>query len=121
MIDAVECQDSAVLLILLGFQEQGLSEFREKSVFMQWLGRAKDNITIQGEKEIIGAIERGYTKYLGEVSNLRLIRESDQQRAVSIYHDTVLPLFRSVRDSCIKLRDLNHETMYAASNRAFEG
>ena len=119
MIDAVERQDSAVLLILLGFTEQGLSEFREnESIFLQWLGRAKDNITVQGEKEIIGAIERGYTEYLGEVSNLRLAAESDRQRAVTIYHDTVLPLFRSVRDSCIKLRDLNHETMYAASNRA---
>jgi two-component system, NtrC family, sensor histidine kinase KinB len=119
MIDAVERQDSAVLLILLGFKEQGLSEFRgNETIFLQWLGRAKDNITISGEKNIIEAIERGYTKYLGEVSNLRLTGESDRDRAISIYHDAVLPLFRSVRDSCIRLRDLNHETMYAASTRA---
>jgi NtrC-family two-component system sensor histidine kinase KinB len=116
MIDAVERQDSAVLLILLGFKEQGLSEFQvNEALFLQWLGRAKDNITIAGEKEIVEAIERGYTKYLGEVSNLRL---SGPDQAVSTYHEIVLPLFRSLRDSCIRLRDLNHETMYAASNRA---
>jgi len=119
MIDAVERQDSAVLLVLLGFTEQGLSEFRgNETIFLQWLGRAMDNITIPGETKIIDAIEQGYTKYLAEVSNLALTRESDRQRAVSLYHDTVLPLFRVVRDSCIKLRDLNHETMYEASNRA---
>jgi NtrC-family two-component system sensor histidine kinase KinB len=82
------------------------------------LGRAKDNITISGEKEIIAAIERGYTKYLGEVGNLRLTDEADHPRAVRVYHDVVLPHFRSVRDFCIKLREVNHETMYAASNRA---
>jgi two-component system, NtrC family, sensor histidine kinase KinB len=119
MIDAVERQDSAVLLVLLGFTEQGYPEFRKnETIFLQWLGRARDNITISGEKKIIEAIEGDYTKYLGEVSDLTLTRESDRDRAVSLYHDTVLPLFRSVRDSCIKLRDLNHETMYAASNRA---
>jgi NtrC-family two-component system sensor histidine kinase KinB len=52
------------------------------------------------------------------VSNLRLANESNHKRAVSIYHEAVLPLFRSVRESCIKLRNLNHETMYTASNRA---
>jgi len=119
MIDAVERQDSAVLLILLGFKQQGHIEFRQSETnFLQWLGRAKDNITIAGEKEVIEAIEQGYTKYLGEVSNLQLTNESDHKRAVTVYHETVLPLFRSVRDFCIKLRELNHETMYAASNRA---
>lgn len=119
MIDAVERQDSAVLMILLGFKEQGNLEFRQnETIFLQWLGRAKDNITIPGEKEVIEAIERGYTNYLGEVSTLRLTNEADHLRAIKVYHEVVLPLFRSVRDFCIKLRDLNHETMYAASNRA---
>ena len=119
MIDAVERQDSAVLLILLGFKEQGHSEFRDnETIFLQWLGRAKDNITVAGEKEVIEAIERGYTKYLEQVSNLRLTNEADNQRAIRVYHADVLPLFRSVRDSCIRLREINHETMYAASNRA---
>jgi NtrC-family two-component system sensor histidine kinase KinB len=119
MIDAVERQDSAVLLVLLSFKEQGLSEFRgNEAIFLQWLGRAKDNITIPGEKKIIEAIDRGYSKYLGEVSNLHLTSGSNHARAISIYHDLVLPSFRAVRDSCIRLRDLNHETMYAASNRA---
>jgi NtrC-family two-component system sensor histidine kinase KinB len=30
----------------------------------------------------------------------------------------VLPRFREIRDTCIKLQSLNHEAMYAASNRA---
>jgi NtrC-family two-component system sensor histidine kinase KinB len=119
MIDAVERQDSATLLILLGYEQQGASEFREnETLFLQWLGRAKDNITIPGEKEIIDHLEEGYARYLSEVSNLQLLYRSDRVKAAGAYHEVILPLFRSIRDTCIKLRDLNHETMYAASNRA---
>jgi two-component system, NtrC family, sensor histidine kinase KinB len=119
MIDAIERQDSGVLLSLLGYQEQGLKEFQEnETAFLQWLGRARDNITIPGEKEIIDSIERNYTKYLGEVGNLHRKGASNQGGAINLYHEMVLPLFRSTRDTCVKLREINHETMYAASNRA---
>ena len=119
MIDAVERQDSAALLILLGYERQGTAEFRENEIlFLEWLGRAKDNITIPGEREIIDNLETSYTRYLSEISNLQFLYRSEPARAANSYHEVVLPLFRSIRDTCIKLRDLNHETMYAASNRA---
>jgi NtrC-family two-component system sensor histidine kinase KinB len=119
MIDAIERQDSAILLYLLGYKDQGLKEFRENETpFLQWLGRARDNITIPGEKEIIDSIEQNYTRYLGEVVNLHLRGVSDQPGAVNLYHEIILPVFRSTRDTCVKLREINHETMYAASNRA---
>lgn len=119
MIDAIERQDSAVLLYLLGYREQGLREFREnETAFLQWLGRARDNITVPGEKEIIDSIELNYTRYLGEVANLHLRGASGQPGGVNLYHESILPVFRSTRDTCIKLREINHETMYAASNRA---
>jgi two-component system, NtrC family, sensor histidine kinase KinB len=119
MIDAVERQDSATLLILLGYESQGASEFRaNEPLFLQWLGRAQDNITIPGEKEILDRLEKSYARYLSEISNLQLLYRSDRTKAANAYHEVVLPLFRSIRDACIRLRDLNHETMYAASNRA---
>jgi NtrC-family two-component system sensor histidine kinase KinB len=119
MIDAIERQDSAVLLNLLGYREQGLKEFREnETAFLQWLGRARDNITIPGEQEIVDSIEQNYSRYLGEVINLHFRSASDQPGAVNLYHESILPLFRSTRDTCVKLREINHETMYAASNRA---
>ena len=119
MINDLERQDSGVLLILLNFPELGLKEFRENEVsFLQWLGRAKDNITEPGEKEVVEAIEQNYTEYLHEFSQMRLLRETAHDRAVTFYHDQVLPRFRTVREFCIKLQSLNHEAMYASSNRA---
>jgi NtrC-family two-component system sensor histidine kinase KinB len=119
MIDAVERQDSSTLFILLGYDEQGISEFREnETLFLQWLGRAKENITIPGEGEILTTLETDYTRYLKEISNLQLLKQASYGKAVNDYHEVVLPLFRSILASCISLRELNHETMYAGSNRA---
>ncbi len=119
MINDLERQDSGVLLILLHFQDLGLKEFQESEVsFLQWLGRAKDNITEPGEKELVDGIEQNYTQYLHEFSQMRVFTDTYHDRAITFYHDHVLPRFRIVRDTCIKLQSLNHEAMYASSNRA---
>ena len=119
MINDIERQDSGALLILLNFNELGSRELRDGEVsFLQWLGRAKDNITVPGEKEVVEAIENGYAQYLLELAQLRLGKEVDQEQAVTFYHDRVLPHFRTIRDHCVTLRRLNHETMYAASKEA---
>jgi two-component system, NtrC family, sensor histidine kinase KinB len=119
MHDAIERQDSIVLLYLLGYEEHSFREFREnEAAFLQWLGRAKDNITVPGEKEIVDSIEQNYTHYLEEVGNLYRKGASQRPEAINLYHESILPLFRATRNACIKLREINHETMYAASNRA---
>lgn len=119
MIDAIERQDSASLLILLGFKQLGLAQLREnESHFLQWLGRAKDNITIAGEADILNNINEGYNTYLLRLSALRDIASSSPDDAAAAYHDDVNPQFTRVRDACISLRQINEKTMFEASNRA---
>jgi NtrC-family two-component system sensor histidine kinase KinB len=119
MVYAIERQDSAILLMFLGYQEQGWNQFREnESVFFQWLGRAKDNITVEGEDKIVNMIETEYSKYLDHVSELRPISVAGPRKTGAFYHETILPSFLSVRDTCIRLREINQENMFKVSNRA---
>lgn len=119
MIDAIERQDSAILLVMLGYGDEGLRQFREnESQFLQWLGRAKDNITIEGEDKIVSTIDTGYSSYLVNFSELRLLYQAEPQKASVFYHETVLPSFKSVRDECVRLRELNQAIMFKASDRA---
>jgi two-component system, NtrC family, sensor histidine kinase KinB len=119
MIGAIERQDSAVLLIFLSYNEQGLKQFDEnEKVFLQWLGRAKDNITEVGESETVATIDNGYSSYLDEFSSLKSLRYADQKRAVLLYHETILPQFKLVRDACERLREINQDAMSNSSNRA---
>jgi len=120
MVDALERQDSAVLLIFLRDSEKGIHQFREnEAAFLQWLARAKDNITIQGEAERVQSIEAYYAKYRQEFSALTDLRDAAKSPPqLPDYQKRIFPLFAEVRDSCIRLRNLNEETMYAASLRA---
>lgn len=119
MVDAIERQDSGVLLLILGYGEEGSTQFTvNESKFLQWLSRAKDNITIEGEEEIVNTIDAGYGAYLSTVVRIRSLYDDDPKRARAYYHEEVLPAFLNVRDECARLREINHETMFQASNRA---
>ena len=119
MIGAIERQDSAALLLILGYPDEGLTQFAENETqFLQWLGRAKDNITVPGEDKIVETIERGYSDYLAAFSRLRPLVGPGSDEAAGFYHETVLPAFKLVRDECVRLREVNQETMFLASSRA---
>ncbi|MCB0046118.1 MAG: PAS domain-containing protein [Caldilineaceae bacterium] len=119
MIDTIERQDSASLLFLLGYHAEGLEQFRRNEAeFLQWLARAKDNITVEGEAAILEEIETEYLAFLTAFSQLR-DRESagGEEAAQTYYLEAVLPLFETVRDRSIALRELNQGAMVAASQR----
>lgn len=119
MIGSIERQDSAILLVLLGFNEEGKLQFTENiAPFMQWLGRAKDNITIVGEEELVNAIEKDYLKYLNAYESLVIQFEKDPDHAKSYYHEAVLPFFKQIRKTCYNLKELNQNIMYNSSEEA---
>ncbi len=119
MVYAIERQDSATLLLLLGYADQGWRQFRDnESLFFQWLGRAKDNITVEGEAQIVATIEKEYTSYLNHIAEVKSVYQSDLRRTATFYHETILPSFLSVRDACIRLREINQEAMFHTSERA---
>jgi NtrC-family two-component system sensor histidine kinase KinB len=116
-IDALERQDSAILLYLLESRDRGSQQFRQNQIeFLKWLGRAESNITIPGEAEIVAQIEESYQDYLTVFFEL-------QQRGnltTEDYYQTILPIFEEIRDNCVRLRIINQETMEAASEKAGE-
>ncbi|GLI36211.1 sensor histidine kinase [Desulforhabdus amnigena] len=122
MVDTLERQDSAILLIFLGDTRKGISQFQEsEAMFLQWLARAKDNITIKGEGELVESIDADYAKYrqrLSELTDLPGTQAPPLEYPLSAYHQSIYPFFAQIREACVRLRNLNEETMYDASLRA---
>ena len=120
MVDVLERQDSGILILFLGNYASGTAQFREgEAVFLQWLARAKDNITIAGEAELVRSIEANYAAYREQFSKLTDLGPSaEKANSESSYQAIIYPLFAKVRKACIDLRDLNEKTMYAASVKA---
>lgn len=116
MMSALERQDSATLLILAGYHEQGSQQFKENSIeFAKWLGRASDNVTIKGEQEIIYQIQRLFSAYQDASAPLRNNEISGTEMA-ELYYNAIFPAFADVRESCIHLRVINQDTMFKASD-----
>lgn len=122
MLNALERQDSAILLTFLGDSKMGIAQFRQNDAnFLEWLTRAKGNITIQGESELVYSIDTNYQSYRQLYSKMTEFREIDTSslpESLKIYKDSVYPLFIQIRDKCTQLLNLNEHTMYDASTKA---
>jgi NtrC-family two-component system sensor histidine kinase KinB len=114
-IEALERQDSAILLFLLENRDRGSQQFRQNQIeFLKWLGRAEGNITIPGEAEIITGIEDAYQEYLAAFFQLQQQDNPNTQD----YYETIVPIFEQIRDRSDRLRSVNQLAMEAASDNA---
>lgn len=120
MINALERQDSGLLLLMLGFADEARLQFRANEVdFLQWLSRAKDNITLADEPQTLTTLEVSYLAYLDTSSRLF---ESDvsalEVQPDRYYHESILPQFNLVRETATHLREMNQQAMLSASDQA---
>ena len=119
MVYALERQDSAILLIFSGLRKKGGSNSgkMKASSSSGWEG-PKITSRSRARIKLSTAIETGYAAYLHQVSEIKPISISGSRKTATLYHETILPSFLQVRSMCIRLREINQETMYRASNRA---
>jgi two-component system, NtrC family, sensor histidine kinase KinB len=122
MVATLERQDSAVLLLLLGDTERGTQQFRDnEALFLQWLARAKDNITIEGEGDLVASIETNFAAYRRLPLDLIHTAAGEAKPSAAgfqLYSQSIYPTFAKVRATCDQLLSLNESTMYTASVRA---
>lgn len=116
MVALIGSQDEEMISLLLdnGNREAAFKAQRAyDSTFIQWLSKAKENITIAGEEELVDAIEQQYVLYrdrISSISNGRTVSTQD------------IHLLRSqsdrIRELCDQLYMLNEGVMYAARDNA---
>jgi len=122
IVEALERQNSAILIIFLGNAETGISKFQKNEAeIINLFGIAKESVYLPGEKEIDESMMAYYEDYRKQFSAITDLLDKGKQISPSplvFYEEAVYPLFLRVRDRCIKLRDLNEDAMYNASIRA---
>lgn len=113
MLGALERQDSGVLIYLLGDESEGIAQFQtNRAPFERWLARAEDNITIEGEADILNQIAQAYEAYVAAFS-----ATTRADTPAPTLREELQAAFMEVRDACESLRTLNQDTMEAASER----
>jgi NtrC-family two-component system sensor histidine kinase KinB len=117
MTAAIARQERALAPMPSGAEPEATEQqFHEgETRFLQALGRARDNITIEGEEAILDTIQARYTGFLSAASR-RMRADSADQRAAR--RADVVAAVDGVLQACDRLRDLNEKTMYRASGAA---
>jgi len=116
MIEAIERQDSSILVMINGPTEEGRTTFRQNEQgFYKWLARAEDNITIEGEAEILGKISSSYSTYINRFDEFY---HQPVENKWGFYNEEILPLFETIKNEIRNLRHLNQDQMVYAQERA---
>lgn len=116
MIEALERQDSGVLLLMLGHWREGRTIIASAdSLFESAFQVAANNITIPGEQSYIDSIQTKYQAFKKMWE--RPIVDTQKQGDLNWYFKTVHKSFLDVKSSANKLMSLNDQFMFkTASN-----
>ncbi|UCF95196.1 MAG: hypothetical protein JSW39_13940 [Desulfobacterales bacterium] len=116
MIEALEREDSGVLLLLSGKWEEGRVTIEPANEqFREAFDVARNNITIPGEKSLVDAIEKKYQQY--EDLWIRPIVGTPREGNLTWYFQEVHQVFQEVKLSVEQLMSLNDRTMYQTASQ----
>ncbi len=114
MLDALETIQWEFVIGAKGSEVTGQTQlFEAQSAFAQWLGRAKDNITEAGERNIVASIDTLYTAHIGLIQRASSARDASPQTVARLE-----ALGESIRGRCLKLLQINQDAMKVKSNAA---
>jgi len=115
MIEALEREDSAILLLLLGKWEEGRTMISEADkIFMEKLSFLNSNITVPGEQSKLDSVTYKYEIY--RKSWERPIVDTPHQGNIDWYFSDVHHAFLNVKSAVQELNSLNNEAMYQAAS-----
>lgn len=109
-------QEQACLLVLAGEGEEGRTRFRaQEEQFLEWLGRARANLTVPGEEAIVASLEQTYPRYQEAFGGLLQLGPGP---ARAYYRQNLAPTAQVLAEAAGQLRQINEDAMYSASRRA---
>jgi HAMP domain-containing protein len=115
MTEALEREDSAVLLLVAGNWDEGRSIIQAADTsFQESLDVAKKNVTIPGEKAYVDDIESKYTAY--KKLWMKPIVGTQHERDVDWYFEEVHSAFLETKNTVNKLMTMNDKTMYQTAS-----
>lgn len=115
MIQALERQDSATLVLLVDPRAEGDSLAPHDAAFAQALADAEANVTLPDEPDLLRRVRDGYAEL--EEARERLLEEAPA-RPLAGYRTRVLPVFSKLQDDVLRLLEVNQAAMLEADRGA---
>lgn len=115
MVEALERQDSGILLLLAGKWEEGRKIIDSADdLFAKGYQIAENNLTIPGERDFVERIKQKYIIYKNMWK--KPIVGTDKQGNLDWYFRNLHAEFLNVKSAVNKLKELNEETLYRTAS-----
>ena len=94
MRDAIQRQEAATVFLLVKKDPQVVQRLSDaQQRFLLNLAEAKNNITLTGEKEVLGQINRDYREYMLHFTEFVQLPRTDTGAALAYYRENLQPAF----------------------------
>jgi methyl-accepting chemotaxis protein len=111
MLEALEREDSGILLMLLGAGQEAVDITKSAdSAFMAAFQIAKNNITEENEEELISLIKTSYSEFVSGWNKPIVTYDNTDQ--LSLYKNSIHKNFLTVKTHVNKLMHVNQTSMY---------
>jgi len=118
MIEALEREDSGILLVLSGKLQEGKGTIESgDSAFQQALQTAKNNITIQDENKYVNDVASKYQIY--KALWIESLTGAREERDLDWYFEEGHKAFQDAKASVNELMVLNDEAMYLTASHLY--
>ncbi|MEA4883956.1 MAG: ATP-binding protein [Clostridia bacterium] len=120
MVAAIERQDSAELLMLLG-EVRGAGDIYQigHSDFLKWSATEETNITLPGEGRVFNEVKARYKEYGSLFEAMHgLVVGGDSAGARRVYLAQAEPMFKAIRGSLQELLEMNHQALMEGNSRS---
>jgi len=119
MNEALEREDSAILLLLLGRTEEGREILNAADMkFMEALSIAENNITEKDEDKFINDLRNSYNEFKS-IWN-KPILNTDSEGNIKWYKENLYNIFLKTKESVNSLMTLNQNSMHDEANKLKE-
>src|SRR4030043_443307 len=111
MAIAIERQDSAELAMIFEENKESSKKiyFDNQKEFLDWLEKAKGNITEPDEDTIVSDLDRYYSEYTDKFNNFEtMIDDNNVISARNYYYNEIFPLFENIKQDYRNLVERNY-------------
>lgn len=119
MAEALEKQDLVIISSIYANNQKAIDEFyKESDEFFKWYNIEANNITENGERDLVNQLGKQYLEYVKRFSQLQITRSNyDLNQAIDYYNKEVIKATTDIRKTLNDLIKLNESSMLISKDR----
>lgn len=119
MAEALEKQDLVIISSIYANNQKAIDEFyKESDEFFKWYNIEANNITENGERDLVNQLGKQYLEYVKRFSQLQITKSNyDLNQAIDYYNKEVIKATTDIRKTLNDLIKLNESSMLISKDR----